>query len=328
VTVAASNVKIRRATVDDRPEILELMVSSLGWQRDERHRALFSWKHDDNPFGRSPAWVGVEEGRILGFRTFMRWSFDVDGSVRSAVRAVDTATHPDARGRGLFRSLTLAALDDLRSEQVDWVFNTPNDQSRPGYLKMGWSEVGRLTLSFRPSASLRGIRASVENRGAHAELWPSSDSPGEDVAAVLRASGAAVDALLAESGGGSGVRTSRSLDYLAWRYGLASLGYRIVVHPSGIDRGFAIFRIRIRGNARELSLCELVTRSGDRSSARAVVREARRSADSDFTAALGRTASLLPLPGRGPVLTARAVTSDPPVDLGSWRLTLGDVELF
>jgi hypothetical protein len=118
------------------------------------------------------------------------------------------------------------------------------------------------------------------------------------------------------------------VDYLAWRYGFAPLGYRIVTHPAGIDRGFAVYRVRRRGTARELSVCELVTRPGDRSSARTVLRQARRSVDNDFVAGLGATPSLVTLPGRGPVLTARTVTSDPPLDVGSWRLALGDIELF
>ena len=43
---------------------------------------------------------------------------------------------------GLFQNLSLRAADDVKSEGVDFVFNTPNDQSRPGYIKMGWQLVG------------------------------------------------------------------------------------------------------------------------------------------------------------------------------------------
>ena len=33
------------------------------------------------------------------------------------------------------------------------MFNTPNDQSRPGYLKMGWQVVGRVPIGVRPARS-------------------------------------------------------------------------------------------------------------------------------------------------------------------------------
>ena len=73
----------------------------------------------------------------------MRWEFQRGDEVFRCVRAVDTATHPDYQGRGLFTRLTKAALPELVADGVKFVFNTPNDQSRPGYLKMGWQAVGR-----------------------------------------------------------------------------------------------------------------------------------------------------------------------------------------
>ena len=148
--------EIRTARSDDRAAVLELLASSLNWVPNELFDRFFAWKHEQNPFGVSPAWVAVDGTRIVGFRTFVRWEYqNPDGRPRRAVRAVDTATHPDYQGRGIFNRLTLHALDALRSEGVDFVFNTPNDKSRPGYLKMGWREVGRLPASVRPS----GLRA-------------------------------------------------------------------------------------------------------------------------------------------------------------------------
>ncbi len=43
---------------------------------------------------------------------------------------------------------------------VDVVFNTPNDQSRPGYLKMGWSEVGRVPVAVRLRSALSARRVA------------------------------------------------------------------------------------------------------------------------------------------------------------------------
>ena len=40
---------------------------------DDRYEAFFDWKHEQNPFGRSPAWVAVDGGEVVGFRTFLRW---------------------------------------------------------------------------------------------------------------------------------------------------------------------------------------------------------------------------------------------------------------
>jgi GNAT superfamily N-acetyltransferase len=321
---------IRRATIADRPAILDLMVASLGWQRDRRHEEMFAWKHDDNPFGPSPAWVAVEDDRVLGLRTFMRWAFEDGDERRRAVRAVDTATHPDAQGKGLFRTLTMTALEELTAEGVDWVFNTPNDKSRPGYLKMGWSEVGHLALSFRPGLSLRGFRESIVNRAAHAELWPVDVGGARSIRDFLDGAAGEVTDLLDHAASAGGVlRTARSVGYLRWRYGFDALNYGVIGHPKGASRGFAIYRVRRRGSARELSLCEVMTRPGDQASMRELVREAVKVAGPDFTVALGdRLPGMVGLGARGPVLTARTAATVPPAGIASWQLSLGDVELF
>src|SRR6476661_3097935 len=130
-----NGIEIRRAVADDRPAILELLAAALGWVPDAQHASFFEWKHDTNSFGVSPAWVATDStnnGDLAGVRIFLRWEFvDRDQQTRKAVRAVDTATHPKQQGKGIFRRLTMQALDELLAEGTDFVFNTPNSQSRP-----------------------------------------------------------------------------------------------------------------------------------------------------------------------------------------------------
>ena len=139
-----AELSVRRGESADLPAIIALLSASMKRDPSEPYEGLFRWKHLDNPFGPSPSWVATEDGQIVGFRTFLRWNFRHGGEVVRAVRAVDTATHPDFQGRGIFTKLTLSALDDLRAEGITMIFNTPNDKSRPGYLKMGWQQIGRL----------------------------------------------------------------------------------------------------------------------------------------------------------------------------------------
>ena len=92
----------------------------------------------------------VDGARIAGFRIFLCWELERGGAAVRAVRAVDTATHSDYQGRGTFSRLTLHAIDALRADRVGFIYNTPNGQSRPGYLKMGWQPVARLPVLARP----------------------------------------------------------------------------------------------------------------------------------------------------------------------------------
>lgn len=320
------DVVIRPATTADRPAILELAADALGWAAGEPHGELFAWKHDDNPFGASPMWVAESEGRLAGFRTFLRWRFvTASGSSVDAVRAVDTATAPSFQGRGIFTRLTLAALEDLRTEGVAFVFNTPNDQSRPGYLKMGWEQLGRVPVAVRvrsPSAAARMARARTP-----ADKWSLPLTVGEPAADGFTGEGAR--ALLGRLPPPRGLTTARSPVFLAWRYGLAHLAYRVLADPAGLEHGAVVFRARRRGAATEVVVADELAPTA--AAGRRLVRRVAELTGADYLIRTGRTdlaSRFVTLPRQGPILTWRAVTARAPTPLGEWQLALGDIELF
>lgn len=139
---------IRKALESDIPKIVELLKVSLGESMIPKSEALWKWKHSDNPFGQSPVLLAEEDGKLCGVRAFLRWEFLKNGKIIKACRAVDTATHPDFQGRGIFKNLTLALIEEIKKEGVDLIYNTPNTNSTPGYLSMGWKKWGKLPLKL------------------------------------------------------------------------------------------------------------------------------------------------------------------------------------
>lgn len=328
--MADAEISVRRATPADRPAVFVLAGRALGWEAGPATERHFAWKHDENPFGPSPMWIAEVDGRPAGFRTFVRWELVApDGTVHRVVRAVDTATDPDFQGRGVFTALTLAALDELRADGVAFVFNTPNDQSRPGYLKMGWEVVGTLPVGVRPTGPrglVRAVRARTPaDRGALA-------TPGGRAAGPLLADPTVADALLAVGTPTPGWHTHRTAAYLAWRYGPAALHYRVVTASDDPAEGAAVVHLRRRGPAVEAVVADLFV--PDRRAARSVLRAVVARGGADYLIRIRAAADrrvahgFVPVPGTGPTLTVRAVTTAPPTDLATWALTLGDVEIF
>jgi GNAT superfamily N-acetyltransferase len=315
--VEADAVVIRPAGPDDRVGAMRVAVRALGWRGDDRDREFFAWKHDDNPFGPSPAWVAVENGEIVGFRTFLRWEL-VRGDQRlRIVRAVDTASDPDHQGKGIFRRLTLSAVDELTAAGYDAVFNTPNSASRPGYLKMGWSELGRPAIAARPRGPLGAVRM-VRSR-APAEKWSEATTVGRPAAEALADGG--LESLLVTLPLPAPWSTPRTVAFLRWRYGFEPLRYRAVE----VRGGMAVFRVRRRGPSREVALCEWLAPGPDRRALRRLVRDA-----GDYVVAsdLGLAHGLVPLPGLGPVVTWRPLGRAALPALGDLGFRLGDLELF
>jgi GNAT superfamily N-acetyltransferase len=313
------------------PQIMALGTRTLGWQDDPRYLALYRWKHEENAFGRSPRWVALDGDRVVGFRVFLRWRFRrADGATASAVRAVDTATDPDYQGRGIFRHLTTSAIDDLRADGVDFIFNTPNDQSRPGYLKMAWIELGRPGVAMAPrTRSLPRIAGSR----VPADLWSQPSEVGQP--ANVLADPVLADPLLASAPATDAWQTDRSPAWLAWRYGLEPLQYRLLLAaecPGGDRHGDAgaVFRLRRRGAALEATVGDLFAPTP--AARRFLLRTVRRATGADYVLARGTTAieatPAFSLPAFSPLVTWRSVTSTAEPTIADFAFTVGDLELF
>ncbi len=323
-----SEFNVRRATDADRAAIVDLCRSSLGWKPDDPNERFFAWKHDENPFGTSPSWVAEADGRSLGVRVFLRWRFrSPDGHVLRAVRAVDTATHPDAQGRGIFTRLTLDALPDLRDDGVDFIFNTPNDKSRPGYLKMGWAEVGRVPVAVRVASI--GRLSAVAGARAAADKWSQPSAFGVSAPDAF-ADDDEVASMLAVSSSSGRVSTDRDIAYLRWRYSFDALHYRVVPVGDSIAAGAVVFRLRRRGTALEATISELAAPSP--SAARSTIGSILRATGADYAIAAGGPellrAGFVPAPPLGPVLTWKPIVRTGVPNMSELGFGLGDVELF
>lgn len=311
--------EIRIARPDDTAEILDCCSVSLGWKDRDFDHALFRWKHETNPFGRSLIMVAETSGGIVAARPFMRWRFRRGEATLTAARAVDTATRPEARGLGLFRKLTMSGLEVLRSEAVDVIFNTPNDKSRPGYLKMGWEEVGRIPFGFRPRslgalARLRGARVAASKLSQPANYGVGV----ADGLATVQAVGGLVDSAPTTDSW----TTDYDIETLLWRFEQGPVAYRYIPGPSGSG---TISRTRTRGSAVELLLAATVGTADD-SALAAAMHLALQRTKADYCLAPASFPNTIATSRIGPSLTMRSLTTDPTPAQHSWQP--GDIELF
>lgn len=142
---------VRASRPSDKTAIIELLKLSLGEGLIKKSTTVWDFKHEGNPFGPSHVLLAFEDDLLIGVRALMQWRWQIGSTLWTAYRAVDTATHPDHQGKGIFKKLTLQALDEVAQKSDSFVFNTPNNQSRPGYLKMGWQIVDAIPLAVVPT---------------------------------------------------------------------------------------------------------------------------------------------------------------------------------
>lgn len=330
---APSELVIRRAEAEEFAAVVDVCGEALEWQAEDPNAAFFRWKHEENAFGPSPIWIATDPDLpgpgIVGVRVMMRWKFvHPDGSVRLMVRAVDTATLPSHQGKGIFTRLTRAAIEKLESEGVDAVFNTPNDKSRPGYVKMGWEALGRVPVSMRPR-SLPALASILRSKTA-AEKWGIPTDVGLDPSDAF-GDGERLEATLNAAAPPTGWATPISVEYLRWRAGFPALECRVQPLGADLDRGFIVFRLRQRGEARQLSILHVVRRPGERSLGRELGTLLERTgADVAMTSGDGPLAGgrMIPVPRTGPIVTWRVLANADVPELSDLQLPLGTIELF
>lgn len=295
----------------------------------EKSAALWQWKHQTNPAGPSLGYAAYTPGgELIALRPFMRWRLlDDAGAEIAAVRAVDTAVHPEWRRSGLFSRLTQLSLEELDSEGVGLVFNTPNDRSGPGYQKMGWRLLGNPTVWIRPRLGFG--------------LFGSSDLPHSGIERLRTYSkkGRTLALSSAQTAPSGTMAIFKNAAFLDWRYGQhPNLTYSLVES----EEGAAILRDDRRAGLAGVALVDWFLKSESISAFRALLGAVRAQtrgaylitgplpAGSLRRAAISR--SFLPFPWRNVNLAARPVGLSPEASVfhsrTAWRLTLGDLETF
>ena len=281
----ASEFSVQPLVPADLPEALAALTDAFGKKFDEQ---WYRWKHQSGPYGSSWAWVARDVDGLLGLRILLPWRFSGPEGEMSAARPCDTVTVPRARGRGVFRSLTEFALDQL-SDEVDLLFNTPNENSLPGYLKMGfepWAEVGTRFALVRPDRS---------------QLT-------EQLAVPTEPNGI--------------VETVRSQDFMSWRYERCPVhSYRGFSLANADDRNGAVVRVRMTRGRRVVVFAELW---GPEPVRRVLVRSVCRTLGSRiaFSGAQNHRA-LLGWDGDKTVVTTKQFGSPAP---GRASFSIGDIE--
>ncbi len=240
-SVPDTKIAVRAYADEDLDDVLDLLRASLGESALLRRTTeLFTWKHFENPFGRSILLVAEADDRIVGLRAFMRWTLrTADGAEFACVRAVDTATHPQYQRRGIFRSLTEAAVSEAKAQGVDMVFNTPNPKSGAGYLTMGWHAVGAIGVLAAPCLGVFRPGPDEDSVPDPSEVLRNPE-PAEDLDVTDRTP--------------RGLRTPRTDEYLRWRFA----GHP-TAHYLRIDAGdtTCVVRPNVRNGRRELVLSDV-----------------------------------------------------------------------
>lgn len=311
---------IRNATLDDIPAIVCLLKLSLGEGLIKKSIESWYFKHINNPFGESYVSLAYENDILIGVRAFMKWPWQIGNHIWNSYRAVDTATHPDYQGKGIFKKLTLKALEDVQNTEGEtFIFNTPNQYSRPGYLKMGWKVIDKIELAVIPTV-LYAIPYFFS------KVKPNNSIRTEDLNQLCELHNQ-------EMSNKNVIFTPKSTAYLKWRYEENPLQDYIVSSNNDL---YIAFYIKKHQFFNELRVVETI--SSNQSNAPKQIRKVLLGFAFENNCWLITTTNKslfrFKIYGKfGPKLTIRTLTQDSlfintVFIIKKWRYSIGDLELF
>ena len=312
--------EIREANQKDISDIVKVLKASLGEDQIELSEKVWRFKHINNPFGKSIVFIALENEQIIGVRAFMRWEWQCASNKYKALRAVDTATHPEHQGKGIFKKLTLKAVDFAITNNNSFIFNTPNEQSRPGYIKMGWKQVGKIYVGLKPSLSFLKPKASQQDYSIEKNISQTEiEVLCKDWNKRLKAK--------------SGLFTPKSAEMLRWRYEENPLqSYQV---NSGNGYYMAAY-VKTRGKFKEFRIAEYIYDENvvNKKELKKIIKKIITKFGCHI---ISFSPNLLQLSGRkgnlGPVLTFNALNLENKekehfLKIKNWNNSLGDLELF
>jgi len=107
------------------------------------------WLYRDNPAGAAVGFDAWDGDRLVAHYACVPAAIRLHGRSSSALLSLNTATHPDYQGRGLFTKLASQTYALGESKGYSCVFGIANANSTPGFLKkLDFKLVGALTAKL------------------------------------------------------------------------------------------------------------------------------------------------------------------------------------
>jgi len=252
-TLKTMSISIRPADLEsDRAALLELFQRQL---RAQMGTARYDWLYCEGPHGKARAWVAIEDstGRIVGAGAAFPRRMYFDGSINNGFVLGDFCIEEKYRSLGPSLMLQKACLSAIDEGPFRFVYDFPSASMMAVYRRLGVPSSGSLIRWARP------LRVGQKLSQGLGRGWPV-----RIVARVIdaglalrgRRGGTAYDHQIYEGLFGpeftlldslvrqrNGIQTSRTAEYLNWRYRSNPLGHFkcITARKAGKLIGYAIY---------------------------------------------------------------------------------------
>lgn len=98
-------------------------------------RSFLNWQYCENPVGYVQGFNAYFNNELVGHYACIPIEYTFDGTIEKGLLSLNTATHPDHRGKGLFTQLARRTYEKAKEKGYRFVVGVANANSTPGFIK-------------------------------------------------------------------------------------------------------------------------------------------------------------------------------------------------
>jgi len=266
---------------------------------------VYDWWSFGCPCATSGFMVAESNGSVVGVQPMEIFQYHDRKESFKGGMLTGVAVHPQFRRRGIFSALVKACEQEAWRQGAAFVSTMPNDRSRPGFLKLGYTDLGRRKLLVRlidprdmgaRSVPLFGRLVGGAAQCIQAALKPTSAEDGIALRQVSSIPPEVADLAHRHEALFPGLRMHRSAEWWRWRF-LEAPTRRYLIYeartPDGKLIGLGVCTTRWKGRHKVRYLVDLVVTS--QRVVRAIVNRLCEDAATEGSHAIAAVVSSVPL---------------------------------
>lgn len=131
---------------DDMKKLVDLQNAVYAGKHKFTNKTFQYW-YLDNPNGRVVSFNAIYGDILAAHYALIPLKMEIDGRISSGLLSMATVTHPNHRGKGLFKTLARATYEYAAQSGYEFVVGVANANSYPGFIKyFDFQDVGQLEV--------------------------------------------------------------------------------------------------------------------------------------------------------------------------------------
>lgn len=138
---------IKTDTSKEKIKAYSELLSSVFYNTNKFTEGFLTWQYIDNPNGKVVGFDAFADDTLAGHYVTIPVSYYINGKVKKGLLSLNTATHADHRGKGLFTQLANRTYEYAKQLGYEFVIGVANQNSTHGFLKkLGFYLIAPLTV--------------------------------------------------------------------------------------------------------------------------------------------------------------------------------------